>query len=505
VALNAQTTNYIGAQSRLLTDFAIGVGTGDIAPNTFITLSESDNGVSASGLAAYGPSLETANGFNLDFSSKLTNQSGVSQVIGSGNILIASTDSNSSLTPASRNAHLASLAPVEPTRTSRPRQPSSAIGLEFNVGSDSGGTLNLNDSNVTYTDSEGRNEEFTFPNGENIESEVNAIRSAIVPQPSAAQVKEDCDAFAVGGVIDEALLLSSVDASANGKQSIVSLIATKSVLLDCATESVTTTIRLDVQGDIDGQGFVAISDSGPQKDTSETDDTPATPVLPSTTFDVSPSDAELVPMQILPNGDFPTSGSILLNSFQYACNTSATPLPGWINCTGSVNLTITTTVAGGVVSVYLNYPDDGSFFEGQASVTAGTTIVPVTDSYVPDCVPSVATIVAVYGGPTTDTSAPLLASFPETVNSNCATSTPVTTTTTTTTTTIAGDWWYYHWNCDGWVGCVEAFNNSDIGVSDYESESFCQNYVLELQSTWSNTGATFWCNQNSSSSESGPG
>ena len=469
VALNAQTTNYIGAQSRLLTDFAVGVGTGDIAPNTFVALSENENGVVASGQVAYGPSLETANGFNLDFSSKLTNQSGVSQVIGRGNILVASTDSIPSLTPASRTSHLAHLTPAEPIRPSRPRRPSSAIGLEFNIGSDSGGTLNINDSQFNYTDRQGTNVKFTFPNGENIESEVNAIRSANVRQPSAAQVKEDCDAFAVGGVINEELLLNSVDASANGKQSIVSLIATKSVLLDCATESVTTTTRLDVQGDIDGQGFLAISDSGPQQDVSAPDETPATPVLPSSTYDVSPSEADLVPMQILPDGDFPTStttpGTIDLNSFQYACNTPATPLPGWINCTGTVNLSIDTAVTGGVVSVYFNYPDSGSFFEGQASVTAVTTNVPVTNSYIPDCVKSVETIVEVYGGPTTDTSAPLLASFPETVTTSCTPSTPVTTTTTTTspttTTTTAtttttepsGVWWLY-WNCDGASDCI---------------------------------------------------
>lgn len=98
VHLSAQGTNYIGAESRMLTGFAIGVGNGKIATGSRVALSGGDNGVNASAQVWYGKSLQTARGFSLDYNSAYTSQAGAKHVRGSGNLFIASTASAPSLT-----------------------------------------------------------------------------------------------------------------------------------------------------------------------------------------------------------------------------------------------------------------------------------------------------------------------------------------------------------------------------------------------------------------------
>jgi hypothetical protein len=117
------------------------------------------------------------------------------------------------------------------------------------------------------------------------------------------------------------------------------------------------------------------------------------------------------------------AGTVTLQSVQITgCPTSASPLPGWVNCTATVSLTVTTTVTSGYVSVYFNYPNSASFYHGQLQVssrTPGSIVVPVVNDYVPSCVTSYATTVDVYDGPQSASSAPLLASFPLTLNVKC--------------------------------------------------------------------------------------
>jgi hypothetical protein len=101
---------------------------------------------------------------------------------------------------------------------------------------------------------------------------------------------------------------------------------------------------------------------------------------------------------------------------------SASPLSGWRNCAATVTLSITKKVPSGVVSVYFNYPDDGSFFHGQLQVGSGvpgTVTVNLVNDYIPNCVTSFATTIDVYDGPQTSQTAPLLVSDPLTLNVTC--------------------------------------------------------------------------------------
>jgi hypothetical protein len=100
----------------------------------------------------------------------------------------------------------------------------------------------------------------------------------------------------------------------------------------------------------------------------------------------------------------------------------ADPLPGWRNCAGTVTLSITKKIPSGVVSVFFNYPDDGSFFHGQLDVGSGipgTVTVNLVNDYISGCVTSFATTIDVYDGPQTSQTAPLLVSDPLTLNVTC--------------------------------------------------------------------------------------
>jgi len=124
--------------------------------------------------------------------------------------------------------------------------------------------------------------------------------------------------------------------------------------------------------------------------------------------------------------DSPTSpaGSVRVTKWALTgCTTSASPLPGWRNCTGNVTLSITKTIPSGVVSVYFNYPDNGAFYHGQLQVGSGipgTVVVNVVNDYESNCVTSFATSFDVYDGPQSAQSAPLLVSQPITLNVTCS-------------------------------------------------------------------------------------
>jgi hypothetical protein len=117
-------------------------------------------------------------------------------------------------------------------------------------------------------------------------------------------------------------------------------------------------------------------------------------------------------------------GSVRVNSWVLSgCSVSASPLPGSRNCTGTVTLSITKSIPSGVVSVFFNYPDDGSFYHGQLQVGSGipgTVTVNVVNDYEPACVTSFATTFDVYDGPETASSPPLLVSQPITLNVTCS-------------------------------------------------------------------------------------
>lgn len=99
------------------------------------------------------------------------------------------------------------------------------------------------------------------------------------------------------------------------------------------------------------------------------------------------------------------AGSVaLVGGFQSQCDRSADPLPGWLNCRGTIRLNVTATIRSGYVSAFMAFPDSGSFFHGETRVTAGTspgTIdVAVVNNYVPRC-PTIPydTTINVYDGP----------------------------------------------------------------------------------------------------------
>lgn len=117
------------------------------------------------------------------------------------------------------------------------------------------------------------------------------------------------------------------------------------------------------------------------------------------------------------------SGGVTVNAWAIGGGcVSASPLSGWRNCAGTVTLSITKKIPSGVVSVYFNYPDDGSFFHGQLQVGSGipgTVTVNLVNDYISQCVTSFATTIDVYDGPQTSQTAPLLVSDPLTLNVTC--------------------------------------------------------------------------------------
>lgn len=116
------------------------------------------------------------------------------------------------------------------------------------------------------------------------------------------------------------------------------------------------------------------------------------------------------------------AGAVTVGRLTYSCSTSASPLPGWRNCTGTVALTITKTISSGIVSVFFNYGSSGSFYHGQVAVTPGVTsyTVNVVNEYVSTCLTSYTTSVDVYDGAQSASNPPLLVSTPVTLTGTCS-------------------------------------------------------------------------------------
>jgi hypothetical protein len=116
-------------------------------------------------------------------------------------------------------------------------------------------------------------------------------------------------------------------------------------------------------------------------------------------------------------------GTVAVGQLSWTCTISATPLPGWRNCTATVGLTISKAIQSGYVSVFFNFPDGGAFFHGELAVAAGsgtkTVTVNLVNEYVSHCVTSYATKVDVYDGRQNAGQAPLLVSVPITLTSSC--------------------------------------------------------------------------------------
>ena len=63
---------------------------------------------------------------------------------------------------------------------------------------------------------------------------------------------------------------------------------------------------------------------------------------------------------------------VYVNGYAFqTCASSASPLPGWRSCQGTVKLIIKRALSSGYVSVFFNYPDSGGFYHGQLYVGSG--------------------------------------------------------------------------------------------------------------------------------------
>ncbi len=106
------------------------------------------------------------------------------------------------------------------------------------------------------------------------------------------------------------------------------------------------------------------------------------------------------------------------------CDRSADPLPGWLNCRGTITVTIAQVNQSGFVSVFMAYPDSGSFYHGQVAVTAGrapgTVSITVVNNYVPRCVSSYATTISAYDGTQSAGSPPLIGRSTGTLTFSCS-------------------------------------------------------------------------------------
>jgi PKD repeat protein len=110
-----------------------------------------------------------------------------------------------------------------------------------------------------------------------------------------------------------------------------------------------------------------------------------------------------------------TTGGDSVLALQFSkCQGSASPLPGWKNCPGVAKISITQPVSSGWISVFFNYPDDGSFYHGDLQIgsATGTFLVSVINEYESFCPASFNTIVDVYDAPSSSGSGPHLVSQP---------------------------------------------------------------------------------------------
>jgi hypothetical protein len=119
-------------------------------------------------------------------------------------------------------------------------------------------------------------------------------------------VKQACQEGATNADNTQVFSLSVDDESSTGHISIISVLVTKHAQVDCKTNQATTFTRVDVSGETDGKGFLALSSSPPAPDTAQPDNGPAPPAPPVTTFVPDPADANLLPPPLLPNGQLPT-------------------------------------------------------------------------------------------------------------------------------------------------------------------------------------------------------
>lgn len=314
VHLSPGGSNYIGAESRVLTAFAIGVGNGKIASGSRVAVSGGDNGVSAADQVWYGKTLHTANGFSLDYGATYTSQSGAQHaqhVRGSGNLFVVSTTSLPSLTavvvgPGAEwdlaGARLHTVTGLASSENSNPT---------FNVGSETGGSVALSGNQLAYTDGHGHvAANYTYDASDDVANNVTQVMNANVPRPSTAEIQLACQGGAVNAdntrIFSLSIAKQSESTTGGSHSTIIALLVSRHAQVDCATKQATTFVRFVVEGEIDGKGFLAQSTSSPEPDTTAADSSPALPALPVTTYLPDPADATLLGVPVSPDGHLPS-------------------------------------------------------------------------------------------------------------------------------------------------------------------------------------------------------
>jgi hypothetical protein len=337
VHLSPAGSNYIGAESRVLTAFAIGVGNGKIAPGSRVAVSGGDNGVRAADQVWYGKTLHSANGFSLDYGATYTSQSGAQHVRGSGNLFVVSTTSVLSLTAdvvgpgADQQFASARLQRVKDVAFSENAAPM------FEVGSQTGGSVALSGNQLAYTDGHGNvAANYTYDASDDVANNVTQVMNANVPRPSTAEIQLACQGGAANAdntrIFSLSIAKQSASSTGGSHSTIIALLVSKHAQVDCATKQATTFVHFDVEGEIDGKGFLALSTSSPEPDTTAADSSPALPGLPLTTFVPDPADANVVGVPVSPDGQLPnfdgvyTGTDILSVSAPFAYGPTRTPI-----------------------------------------------------------------------------------------------------------------------------------------------------------------------------------
>ena len=315
VHLSPAGSNYIGAESRVLTAFAIGVGNGKIVPGSRVAVSGGDNGVRVADQVWYGKTLQTANGFSLDYGATYTSQSGAQHVRGSGNLFVVSTTSVPSLTAVVVGPGADQLFASVRLQSVKDVAFSENAAPMFEVGSQTGGSVALSGNQLAYTDGHGNvAANYTYDASDDVANNVTQVMNANVPRPSTAEIQLACQGGAANAdntrIFSLSIAKQSESSTGVSHSTIIALLVSKHAQVDCATKQATTFVHFDVEGEIDGKGFLALSTSSPEPDTTAADSSPALPALPVTTFVPAPADANVVGVPVSPDGQLPSFNGV---------------------------------------------------------------------------------------------------------------------------------------------------------------------------------------------------
>lgn len=307
--LTAQGTNYLAAQTNILTQLGIGVATATIGAPSSTRFSASVNGVQAAATVLYGKTLRTATDFTADYvATKSTASPGRKKLRASGRIFLASLGPAVPLTSSLTSSGSATTLQFSgQTESVTLAAANTGNGVIFSVGSGDGGTIQVVGNQVIFKEGgQSTVGQHTFDSDDDIEGNIDAVINADVPPPSPQVVASACASESAISVsnskIFEVAQDSQVSTSTSSSTDVFQILAIKSSEVDCKTRAATTHTSIDVIGEQSGQDFQAIYMSPPRNLTAPADDTlaPASPVVKNFTPD--PSQTVWLPPQVPASG-----------------------------------------------------------------------------------------------------------------------------------------------------------------------------------------------------------